>query len=41
MSLQMQTKKRKILASKLQPVKTFKGEKYYFTGDTIIAPCKA
>ena len=30
-------KKRKVLASKLRPVKTFKGEKCYFTGQKVIA----
>ena len=33
---QMQ-KKSNVLASKLQPVKTFKGEKCYFTGEKVIA----
>ena len=32
-----QMQKKKILASKLQPVKTFKGEKCYFTGEKVIA----
>ena len=30
-------KTRNVLASKLQPVKTFKGEKCYFTGQKVIA----
>ena len=34
----MQKKNRNVLASKLRPVKIFKGEKYYFTGEKVIAP---
>ena len=31
-------KNRNVLASKLRPVKIFKSEKYYFTGEKVIAP---